>query len=150
MGAPQFMPSSYRRYAVDDDNKGRRNLWSDWSDVLASVANYFVEHGWQRDQPVLIEATAASAGDDPLAFELGMGDTLGGIRSRGYIVYSSLPEYTPAMLVPAEQVDSMNWRVGFTNFFVITRYNRSPRYAMAVHDLAQALRARVPASEGQT
>lgn len=147
MGAPQFMPSSYRRYAVDDAHKGHSDLWNNWSDVLASIANYFVEHGWHTGEPVLLEASTDSTGDDPLAFELALGDTLGGIRSRGYNVTSSLPDATPAMLVPAEQPESMTWRVGFTNFFVITRYNRSPRYAMAVHDLAQALRARAPDAE---
>jgi membrane-bound lytic murein transglycosylase B len=143
MGAPQFMPSSYRRFAIDDDNKGHRDLWSDWSDVLASVANYFNEHGWRSGEAVLLEAKTSGEGDDPLAFELALGDTLGAIRARGYEVESSLPESTPAMLVPAEQAESMSWRVGFANFFVITRYNRSPRYAMAVHDLAQALRLRI-------
>ena len=150
MGAPQFMPSSYRRYAVDGDHNGRRDLWGNWSDVLASIANYFIEHGWQPDAPVLAEASTRSAGDDPLAFELGLGDTLGGIRARGYDVDSPLPDATPAMLVPAEQPESMTWRVGFTNFFVITRYNRSPRYAMAVHDLAQALRTRSTETETPT
>jgi membrane-bound lytic murein transglycosylase B len=150
MGAPQFMPSSFRRYAVNGDEPGRRDLWHDWSCVLASIANYFVEHGWHRDEPVLAEASTQSTGDDPLAFELGLGDTLGGIRARGYEVASTLADSTPAMLVPAEQPESMSWRVGFTNFFVITRYNRSPRYAMAVHDLAQALKSSAPASEAST
>jgi membrane-bound lytic murein transglycosylase B len=140
MGAPQFMPSSIRRYAVDSDGKGRSDLWSDWHDVFASVANYLVAKGWRAGEPVLAEARAAAEGDDPLAFRLELDDTLGGIRERGYAVDSPLPDATPALLVPAEQAESMSWRVGFTNFYVITRYNRSPRYAMAVHDLAQALR----------
>ncbi len=147
MGAPQFMPSSYRRYAVDEDQQGRRDLWTDWSDVLASVANYFVENGWQTGEPVLADSTVDHDGDDPLGFQLTLGETLGSIRARGYAVQSPLPDSAPAMLVPAEQEQSMSWRVGFTNFFVITRYNRSPRYAMAVHDLAQALRAQVHRTE---
>jgi membrane-bound lytic murein transglycosylase B len=150
MGAPQFMPSSFRKYAVDSEHKGRRDLWLDWSDVLASIANYFIAQGWHPGEPVIAEASTQRAGDDPLAFELGLGDTLGGIRARGYQVDSDLPEATPAMLVPAEQAESMSWRVGFTNFLVITRYNRSPRYAMAVHDLAQALRVRAPETESSS
>jgi membrane-bound lytic murein transglycosylase B len=142
MGAPQFMPSSIRRYAVDSDGKGRSDLWSDWHDVFASVANFFVAQGWRSGEPVLAEAHAAAQGDDPLAFRLELDDTLGGIRERGYAVDSPLPDATPALLVPAEQAESMSWRVGFTNFYVITRYNRSPRYAMAVYDLARALRER--------
>ncbi len=147
MGAPQFMPSSYRRYAVDADNQGRRDLWTDWSDVLASVANYFIENGWQAGEPVLADTAVDHDRDDPMGFQLALGETLGSIRARGYAVQATLPDSAPAMLVPAEQEESMSWRVGFTNFFVITRYNRSPRYAMAVHDLAQALRARVPKAE---
>jgi len=142
IGAPQFMPSSIRRYAVDVAGKGRRDLWNDWDDVLASVANFLLAQGWKPGEPVMVEAGSPADRDDPLAFRLEIGDTLGGIRGRGYVVDSTLPDATPALLVPAEQADSMSWRVGFTNFYVITRYNRSPRYAMAVHDLAQALRSR--------
>jgi membrane-bound lytic murein transglycosylase B len=142
MGAPQFMPSSLRRYGVDVAGKGRRDLWNDWDDVLASIANYLQAQGWKAGEPVLAETLSPASADDPLDFHLELADTLGRIRQRGYVVDSGLPDATPALLVPAEQADSMSWRVGFTNFYVITRYNRSPRYAMAVHDLAQALRSR--------
>ncbi len=60
MGAPQFMPSNYRRYAVDADANGRIDLWNDWPDVCASVGNYLKEHGWNAGEPVLEEATVAS------------------------------------------------------------------------------------------
>ena len=56
MGASQFMPSSYRRYAVDGSNDKQRDLFADWDDIIASVANYFKEHGWVADGPVLAEA----------------------------------------------------------------------------------------------
>ena len=59
MGAPQFMPSNYRRYAVDADADGRIDLWSNWPDVCASVGNYLKEHGWNAGEPVLSEATVA-------------------------------------------------------------------------------------------
>ncbi|MEY4762911.1 MAG: hypothetical protein RLZZ200_2767 [Pseudomonadota bacterium] len=141
MGAPQFMPSSVRRYAVDSDGKGRRDLWHDWQDVFASIANYFVMQGWKAGEPVLAEARHEGASDDPLAFRLMLADSLGAIRGRGFAVESTQPDSAPALLVPAEEEDSLGWRVGFNNFYVITRYNRSTRYAMAVHDLATALRA---------
>jgi len=140
MGAPQFMPSSVRRFAVDAEGKGRRDLWRDWHDVLASVANYLSMQGWRRGEPVLAETHRDGEADDPLAFRLMLADTLGAIRGRGYAVDTTQPDTAQALLVPAEQADSMAWRVGFNNFYVITRYNRSPRYAMAVHDLATALR----------
>jgi membrane-bound lytic murein transglycosylase B len=140
MGAPQFMPSSVRRYAVDAAGKGRRDLWHDWPDVLSSIANFLAAQGWRPGEPVLAETHRDGEADDPLAFRLLLADTLGAIRSRGYAVETGQPDSAQALLVPAEQADAMSWRVGFNNFYVITRYNRSPRYAMAVHDLAQALR----------
>lgn len=139
MGAPQFMPSSYRRYAVDANHDGRRDLWTEWDDVLYSVANFLVEHGWRRGEPVLAEAAGSNEADDPLSFSLELSDRVGLIKGRGYQFETPQDDAAPAMLVPAEQAESMAWRVGFQNFYVITRYNRSPRYAMAVHDLAQAL-----------
>lgn len=150
MGAGQFMPSSYRRYAIDADADGRRDLWGEWDDVLHSVANYFVEHGWRSGEPVLVEAGGSSGADDPLAFRLALSDTVGAIRQRGYLLDASLADAMPAVLIPAEQADSMAWRVGFQNFYVITRYNRSTRYAMAVHDLAQALVLRLQSREPST
>ena len=150
MGAPQFMPSSVRRYAVDSDGKGRRDLWQDWRDVFSSIANYFVMQGWKSGEPVLAEARHEGEADDPLAFKLLLADSLGAIRARGYAVDSTQADGAPALLVPAEQQDSLSWRVGFNNFYVITRYNRSPRYAMAVHDLATALRAGREALESPT
>ena len=141
MGAPQFMPSSVRRFAVDSDGKGRRDLWQDWRDVFSSIANYFVMQGWKTGEPVLADASHEGEADDPMVFKLLLADSLGAIRARGYGVDSTQDDSAPALLVPAEQRDSLSWRVGFNNFYVITRYNRSPRYAMAVHDLATALRA---------
>lgn len=143
MGAPQFMPSSYRRFAVDETGNGRRDLWSNWSDVFASIANYFVEHGWKTGEPVLVDSVGINPADDPAAFRFDRADTVGAIRERGYRFDTTQPADAPAWLVPAERADGPAWRVGFNNFYVISRYNRSSRYAMAVNDLAVALRARV-------
>ena len=68
--------------------------------------------------------------------------TVGALASAGVSIETPLPPDTPAVLVNATQPDGSGWRVGFQNFYVITRYNRSPLYAMAVHDLAEAIRAR--------
>lgn len=144
MGAPQFMPSSYRRFAVDGNDDGRRDLFSTWDDVVASVANYFREHGWQPGGPVMIDAQVADGTRlalDPKNLELT--DTLDSARARGLSFDSPLPGDTPVILVPAEGEHAIGVRIGFANFTTITRYNRSVRYAMAVHDLAQALAAGV-------
>ncbi len=148
MGAPQFIPSSYRRYAVDGGDDGQRNLFVDWDDIVASVANYFKAHGWQAGAPVLVEARAdpsLMATLDPR--NLALNDTVAGLRRRSVEFDAPVAPDTAAILLPAELQDRANVRVGFQNFHVITRYNRSIRYAMAVHDLAQAITARATAPD---
>jgi membrane-bound lytic murein transglycosylase B len=148
MGAPQFMPSSYRRYAVDGSSDSKRNLFADWDDVIASVANYFKEHGWVADGPVLAEAVLDPAA--PVTAEAGgliLNDTVDGLKAKGVnFDPEKLSGSAPALLVPAETEQGPAYRVGFKNFEVITRYNRSVRYAMAVHDLAQNIALRVAAA----
>ncbi len=146
MGMPQFMPSSYREYALDGDGDGRRDLWSSTEDVLASVANYFVRHGWQRGGEVAwpIELPDPSSLDGLMNHgrDLSAKTTLGGLRKAGL----SLPpgaDDTPVLLIPLEEEEGVSYWVGLPNFYVITRYNHSALYAMAVWQLAQALRERV-------
>lgn len=148
MGAPQFMPSSYRRFAVNGTLDGaidtRRDLFLQWDDVISSVANYFSVHGWERDAPVLLEAVASP---ETLATvmptlerrNLDLNQTAGGARGLGFTLPESIADDTKLILVPAELADRPNVRVGLRNFHVITRYNRSILYAMAVHDLAMAI-----------
>ena len=150
MGAPQFMPTSLRNFAVDGNGDGRRDLWNQWPDVFASIANYFVAHGWRTGEPVITDARrAAGAGapEDPAGMKLVLEETVAGLQARGYEFQTPLPVDAKAMLVPAQQKDGLEWRVGFQNFYVITRYNRSMLYAMAVNDLAQVLAARRPSAQ---
>jgi membrane-bound lytic murein transglycosylase B len=146
MGAPQFMPSAYRRYAVDESRDHRPDLWKDWADVFASVANFLRINGWQPGQPVIADAQL----DPDPAFQLDsrgvLSATLAELNAQGVRVAAPLPGSTPAILVPAEQAQGPAYRIGFDNFRVIMRYNRSTRYAMAVNDLAEAIAARVRAS----
>lgn len=147
MGAPQFMPSSYRRYAVDGSEDQRRDLWSNWPDVFASVANYFRENGWETGAPVIAEARLDPDADfqfNPRNLELD--ETLQSLNARGVQVDLPAPISTPALLISAEQRDGPAYRVGFKNFHVITLYNRSARYAMAVNDLAEVIATRVHAT----
>ncbi len=144
MGVPQFMPSVYRRYAVDADSDRRRDLWSSWDDILASVANYLHEWGWTPGGPVLAETTL----DPDPSFQiephnLDLNETVASLGAHGIKVDMDVPPDTPVVLISAEQRDGPAYRVGFHNFYVITRYNHSARYAMTVHDLATALAARV-------
>jgi membrane-bound lytic murein transglycosylase B len=143
MGAPQFMPSAYRRYAVDESHDHRRDLWKDWADVFASIANYLRQNGWQPGQPVLTEARL----DPDPSFQLDARGiargTLDELNAQGVRVSLALPGTTPALLVSAQEADGPAYHVGFDNFRAIMRYNRSILYAMAVDELARSIAERV-------
>jgi len=144
MGAPQFMPSNYRRYAVDANADGRIDLWNSWSDVCASVGNYLKEHGWNAGEPVLSEAAVDAANTADLdGRKLALADTVESLKSKGVAFDSALPPEAPAILIATDELDGVHWRVGYNNFFVITRYNHSALYAMAVYELAAAVKQRI-------
>ena len=147
LGVPQFMPSQYRRYSVGTNRERRRDLWGDWDAILASVANYLREHGWVPRGPVLAET---HLDPDPTfqiePHNLELNETVESLSAHGVKVEMPLPANTPVVLISAEQRDGPAYRVGFRNFYVLTRYNSSARYAMAVYDLAEAIRQRLPAS----
>lgn len=141
MGWGQFIPSSYRHYAVDGDGDGRRDLWGSPSDIIASVANYFVEHGWAKDGVV---AELAQAAADARPFErdgLSMTSTVGDLAGLGYTASRVLDPAQPATLLKLEGRAGDEYWLVFPNFYVISRYNRSPLYSMAVHQLSQELEA---------
>ncbi|HEY4369210.1 MAG TPA: lytic murein transglycosylase B [Steroidobacteraceae bacterium] len=140
MGAPQFISSSYRDFAVDADGDGRRDLWSNWDDVIGSVANYLRVHGWRDGEPVVVVAQLPDA--DLTRFDtskIELNETVQSLRDKGVRFDTDMPASSPAMLVVAQGKDGPEYRVGFNNFYAITRYNRSNMYAMAVHDLGQAI-----------
>ena len=141
MGLPQFMPSSFRNFAVDGDADGKRDLWNDWADVFSSVGNYLKVHGWRAGEPVMAAAEAGSANLAGLDDKLALTETVGSLRARGVRFETSLPANAPAMLVALKVAAGTEYRVGFTNFYAITRYNRSHMYASAVSDLADAIAA---------
>jgi membrane-bound lytic murein transglycosylase B len=144
MGAPQFMPSNYRRYAVDAEADGRIDLWTNWPDVCESVGNYLKEHGWNAGEPVLAEASVAEdKAADLDGRQLTLSETVGSLHGKGVNFDSSLADDAPTLLIAVDQTDGVHWRVGYNNFFVITRYNHSALYAMAVYELAAALKQRV-------
>ena len=142
MGLPQFMPSSFRSYAVDGDADGKRDLWNDWADVFSSVGNYLKVHGWRAGEPVLAAADASNANLAGLDEKLALTETVGSLRARGVQFETGLPADAPAMLAALRVAGGTEYRVGFTNFYAITRYNRSHMYASAVSDLADAIGAR--------
>jgi len=136
MGPPQFIPSSYRAYAVDGDGDGKRDLIGSWDDILASVANYFVAHKWQRDQPV---ATLGTIGDRSveavLNDDLKPQSTVRALSQAGVFFPTELNADAAAGVWQLEGEDGDEYWVGFDNLYVITRYNRSIMYALAAWEL---------------
>jgi membrane-bound lytic murein transglycosylase B len=141
MGAGQFIPTSYRAYAVDGDGDGLRDLWDNWHDILASVANYFSEHGWRSGGPVAVPAEFAGADAPSPSRGLELDRTVGGLIDAGFAPSAALPRDERAMLVALEEsADATEYWIGLHNFRVITRYNRSEKYALAAFQLAEAIR----------
>jgi len=142
MGIPQFMPTSFRTYAVDGGGDGHRDLWRNWQDVFASVGNYLKLHGWQTGEPVMVSADVSDARLEGLDLgQLELGETVGSLRERGVRFDTGLPADARAVLIELAGSAGPEYRVGFANFHAITRYNRSALYASAVNDLAEALAA---------
>lgn len=147
MGRAQFMPSSYRAYAVDGDDDGRRDLWASWDDVIASVANYLAKHGWRAGEPVVAEAALWFPRADGLTpGALAPDTTVQALRDRGLRFDTTLGGKAPAVFIRVENDTGLELRAGFHNFGVITRYNRSILYALAVNDLGRRIEAQVPAA----
>lgn len=144
MGWGQFMPSSYLNYAKDGDNDGRRNLFGNLDDVFSSIANYFVGHGWQKGEPVFVRASMDSNAQPFVPDNLEAKYPLAELAQKGYRPVSNVPDL-PATLLTLDGSEGTEHWIGFKNFYVITRYNRSPLYAMSVYQLAQAIAE--PASE---
>ena len=148
MGIPQFMPTSFRAYAVDGGGDGHRDLWGDWSDVFASVGNYLKVHGWRSGEPVMVTVDVTGADLNGLETQkLDLSTTVGALRARGIKFACGLPDETAAVLIGLDGAQGREYRVGFANFYAITRYNRSALYASAVNDLAEAVQAPVVAPE---
>jgi len=143
MGLGQFIPSSYREYSVDMDGDGRRDLWSSLDDITGSVANYLHRHGWQYGQPVVVDAQMQADADEALLAKRNYKPemTVAELAASGYVTAADVNPTTPAALVNLEEADGDRQWISFKNFYVITRYNRSPLYAMAVFELAQAILA---------
>ena len=146
MGRPQFMPSSFRAYAVDSTGDGKIDIWNNWADVTGSIANYFVRHGWKPGEEVVARATLGDRFSDPLPQPkntLKPKDTVGSLSQRGVMFATEQAPERKGQLLAYEGADGPEYWVGLHNFFVITRYNRSVMYALAVHQLGQEIAAAV-------
>lgn len=146
MGMPQFISSSYRSYAIDFDGDGQANLFDSLPDVLGSVANYFSRHGWKVGQaityPLAIsnKATAALLKSKSLTPGMKPAYSWDELKSAGLSTKADLNDELKVALLKFQQKSSSEYWVGLQNFYVITRYNHSNLYAMAVYQLSEKLK----------
>ena len=146
MGVPQFMPSSFQRYAVDFDGDGQRNLWDGVADAIGSIANYYRVFGWQTGEPVVLPAMVEGSGYLALAAKgIEPALTADVLKEAGVTTQEDLGERGAAMLVLEASGGPLHL-LGLKNFYVITRYNRSTNYALSVYELAEAIRTAREAS----
>ncbi|MCL1980628.1 MAG: lytic murein transglycosylase B [Proteobacteria bacterium] len=140
MGLGQFMPSSFLRWAVDFNHDGHRDLWNA-EDAIGSVANYFIQHGWRPGHPVLTPLQASG----PVSLEAGLNPqyTLAELQQAGLRPVRPCGSEGPLRLVRLRHANHDQYLIGHPNFYTITRYNNSTYYAMAVHELAQAIKRRL-------
>lgn len=142
MGFGQFIPSSFRNFAVDFDGDGQRNIWTNKTDAIGSVANYFARHGWKQGGTVISDVKVDKNAEDSW-FNDGLKPklTLADWSARGVQARMPLASDQPATLMRLEKDGEFQNVLGLHNFYVITRYNHSRLYAMAVHELSQAVKA---------
>jgi membrane-bound lytic murein transglycosylase B len=147
IGIPQFMPGSQRRYAVDFDGDQRVDLGNSVDDAIGSVGRFLEQHGWQAGQPIAVPAMTAGAPDEAL-LQAGLRPSLKVAELADKGVRAEIdPQATVALIDLVSPGRDTEYWLGFENFYVITRYNRSSFYAMSVFQLAEEIRARMCAQE---
>jgi membrane-bound lytic murein transglycosylase B len=144
MGWGQFMPSSYREFAVDGNGDGKRDLFNNLDDVFASIANYFAKKGgWERGGPVTVRANVAGNAQPIDPESLDPLYTMDELAKRGFRPLTPVtPAGEHATVVMLDGTSGPEYWFGFRNFYAITRYNISKHYAMAVYELSQAIAGR--------
>ncbi len=142
LGWPQFMPSSYRNYAVDFDGDGVRDIWGNPADVIGSIGYYFSKFGWRKDAPIALRASDADNRIPSLAgdrFQLRY--SVAELQAMNITSESPVAPEEKAIPFQIERapLEQQSW-LGLNNFYVLTRYNKSINYAMAAFQLAEAIR----------
>lgn len=147
MGYGQFMPSSFRAYAIDFDNDDIIDIWQNPIDAIGSVANYFRRHGWRQGETVVVAADVAANTPETLFVksrkDLKPQRTVAQFAAAGVVAIEELDPDALAIAMQFELKNGYQYWLGLHNFYVITRYNHSAMYAMSVYQLSQALAARM-------
>ena len=141
MGLGQFMPSSYRAYAVDFDGDGKRNIWTNPTDAIGSIANYLARHGWQRGEPIVHKTSIAKTIPTAL-LEKGQKPSIdvATLKQAGVSTVHLPTDAKKVALITLTQHQGEEYWLTRQNFYSITRYNHSRMYAMAVTQLAALIR----------
>ncbi|MGH8743915.1 MAG: lytic murein transglycosylase, partial [Burkholderiales bacterium] len=133
-------PSSYRDYAVDFDGDGKANLWTSAADAIGSIANYYQAYGWQENEPVMVEATVSGDEFTPLlSRDIQPHTPVAELQNIGVTPEEDVPGENLASLLALIEGDETRYWLAFNNFYVITSYNRSVYYAMAVYELSREI-----------
>ena len=141
MGYGQFIPSSYRSFAVDFDGDGTRDIWTNVTDALGSIGNYFAQHGWRGDGPAVLRVEVEGAvADENVNRGLKPDYDAEQLKQLG-VISDGVPPGAKAALFRMEGDQGAEYWLGLHDFYVITRYNRSRLYALAVWQLGQAIRS---------
>jgi membrane-bound lytic murein transglycosylase B len=142
MGFGQFIPSSFRNFAVDFDGDGKRDIWKNKTDAIGSVANYFARHHWKAGEPVVGSVVFNQpAQEDWFSKGLKPELTLGQWKDKGAATSTSLSADAQATLMRLKVKGGEQYWFGLHNFYVITRYNHSKLYAMAVYRLSEQIKS---------
>jgi membrane-bound lytic murein transglycosylase B len=136
MGMPQFISSSYRHYAVDFDGDGKRDLWNNTADVIGSVANYFKVHGWKTGGQVVIPARINGSIEETRN-KLKPHTRIADLAAEGVFPDAAVDDEKKATVITLNGKKGKEYWLGLDNFYVITRYNHSAMYSMAVYQLSQ-------------
>jgi len=149
MGKPQFMPSSYRMYAIDFDGDGVRDLLDNSADAIGSIANYLSRHGWQRDHPIAIQTNATPQAPQKMGKLKKPSKPIQHWQDQGYQPAETTAGQLKADLIVLENKQGPEYWFGLQNFYAITRYNHSELYAMAVFQLSQGIKTHYQAGQSQ-
>ncbi len=141
MGYGQFISSSYRNYAVDFDGDGIRDIWENPVDAIGSVANYIARHGWQDGEMIVARASYRGEESDMFNESLKPSRTMTELLALGIETDLVRPEDELVSPMRLEGKNGDEYWIGFKNFYVITRYNHSKLYAMAVYQLSEQIKA---------
>lgn len=139
MGYGQFIPSSYRAYAVDYDGDKVADIWNNPEDALASVANYFSEHKWRYGDLVAVKLVPQKIDSALFSSSLKPNHKVKTLRAKGVRIPAEIADTATVSLMQLEGVNGTEHWLGFHNFYVITRYNHSSMYALAAWQLSQLL-----------